>query len=463
MQMNWRLITLINAGIALITVVAVIFDVTHKPGRQSHNQRPQNKAQSKSGDSLVDDQAARSRIESLTDLSNARVDDLGAVPAAELTQLMSHATPEQLAAMAYKFNEAPTDARTLGGMAVFFQAWSELDPKAALIGAFGLNDIAFRKLAVGTVVNSVSPSAAPELIAHLTQHPDKDLLDECKNRFLNPLIANWSTLDPEAAAQFMDELGDAKSDLNYTARNSIAYNWGSLDPNAALEWVEKQKDKDFFNRTSVYDEIIRGWCLKDIASASAYVREHLDDPAAETAASSVAEYLFDRNAEDATGWIGRLPDGKARNDAKSTIATMWAEKDPAAAAKWVGTLSDSDKENVVGIIARSWVEKNWPEASRWIDSLNGAARDDALVAAVNRDGATEIESLSLALSIKNPERQSNNIENVIRNWSYNDPEAAKTWVKNSPLSSEAREELMMLISVAQKNAEEATAERVITN
>src|SRR5205814_58589 len=78
----------------------------------------------------------RARIEALNDLSQARVDDLGAVPAIELTQIMRRATPEELAALAYKFNEAPTDARTMGGMAVFFQDWAEIDPKAALIGAF---------------------------------------------------------------------------------------------------------------------------------------------------------------------------------------------------------------------------------------------------------------------------------------------------------------------------------------
>jgi hypothetical protein len=458
MQMNWRLLTIINGAIALVTVSAVIFDVTTRSpaerGRQSVRSQPGRT------NSQTPQQVEEKRVEHLDNFSQARVDNMAAVPSAELTQLMARAKPEELAALADKFNDAPTDARTLGALGVFFQAWAELDPKASLIGAFSLKDVTSRKLAAGTVVSCVSPSAAPELIAYLSEHPDKDLLDECKNRFLNPLLSNWSDLDPDSAAKFMDDLGDAKSNLNYTARNSIAFNWGTLDPTAALEWVEKQKDKDYVNRDSLYNEVIRGWCLKDIAAAAAYVREHLDHPAAQTAADSVAENLFSHHPEDATEWISHLPEGEVRDDAESTIATMWAEKDPASTAKWLAILPENEQKNLAYTIAQTWSAKNWPEASRWIDSLTGDARDNALRAAVNREGATEAESLSLALAIRDPEMQSTTMENVIRNWASNDAQAAEAWVNGSPLSDEQRQKLLSVISDAK---EAASAERVIVN
>src|SRR6266404_8663408 len=197
--MNWRLLTTINAIIALVTVGAVIFDLTRVRTGRSRSERQQTTFQSNLANNQPKERVDKNRIESLDDLANARVDDLGSVPAVELTELMGRATPEQLAAMALKFNDAPTDARTFGGMGVFFQAWAELNPKAALIGAFRINDVGMRKLAARTVVNSVSPSAAQELIAFLTDHPDKDLTNESKNEFLGTLISSWSLLDPEAA------------------------------------------------------------------------------------------------------------------------------------------------------------------------------------------------------------------------------------------------------------------------
>jgi hypothetical protein len=218
--MNWRLLTTINAIIALVTVAAVIFYFTRARSERSRSEREQTTLQSNSASDQPGKRADKPRIESPEDLANARVDDLGAVPAAALTELMARATPEQLAAMALKFNEAPTDARTFGGMGMFFQAWAQLDPKAALIGAFQIHDVAMRKLAANTVVWSVSPSAARDLIAYLGEHPDKDLADECKNEFLGSLISSWSHLDPEAASRFIDDLGDTKNELGYKARTT---------------------------------------------------------------------------------------------------------------------------------------------------------------------------------------------------------------------------------------------------
>jgi hypothetical protein len=448
MQMNWRLLTAINVAIAIITVAAVIFDVTRPRG-----ENPRTTARRKpvpfnptNDQNQANDREARARVEALDDLSEARVDDLGSVPASELTHLMDRATPEQLAALALKFNEAPTDARTFGGMGVFFQAWTELDPKAALTGAFKINDVAFRKLAAITVVNSVSPSTAPELIAMLTEHPDKDLLTECKNDFLDPLVTSWSLLDPETASKFMDDLGDTKSSLNSKARENIAYNWGTLDPSAALEWVGKQGDKDYVNRNLLYNKVVRGWCRANLPEAAAYVRQHLDDDTAPDAASSVAEAMFAHDPDGAATWIGRLPEGKPRDEAESTVASTWSQKDPAAASRWMGALSEKEQGNVVGEIVSNWADTNWSDASRWIDTLIGDVHDSALSVAMNRQDGSESDSLALALKIGNDETRQSRIENVIRNWSYNDPDAAEAWVKSSSLPPEQQSQLFSVIS-----------------
>jgi len=457
--MNWRLLTAINAAIALVTVSAVIFDVTTRP--RGERSRATVRFNSTNEQKQATDREAKARVEALNDLSQARVDDLGAVPAAELTHLMDRATPDQLAALAFKFNDAPTDARTLGGMGVFFQAWAQLDPKAALSGAFQLQDVTMRKLAATAVINSISPSAAPELIAMLMEHPDKDLLKECKNTFLDPLISSWSSLDPEAASKFMDDLGNTKNSLNHTSRDNIAYNWGTLDPDAALDWVRKQDGKDYLDSSHLYDEVIRGWCFKDIAAASAYVAQHLDDPAADQAAASVAEFMFAKDPEKATDWIAQMPQGSPRSEAESTIATAWTEKDPAAASRWMVTLPADDQNSIASTITSVWMQDDWPEASRWIDTLSGDVRDSALSAAMGRDGASESDSLSLALSIQNEELRRDRIEGVVRNWTYRDAESAEAWVNNSLLSAEEKQHLLSVIAETQKAREEATSEHVI--
>ena len=459
-RMNWRLVTIINVIIALITVGAVIFDLARRQTERLPRERPQTTAQSNSASSQsnsanneAEERADKIRIESPDDLANARVDDLGAVPAAALTELMGRATPEQLAAMALKFNDAPTDARTFGGMGIFFQAWAQLDPSAALTGAFRINDVAMRKLAARTVVNSVSPSAAQELIAFLTDHPDKDLTEESKNEFMGTLISSWSQLDPEAASRFIDNRGNTKNGLAYRAREEIAYNWATLDPSAALAWVATEKGATYLS-----DYVIRGWCRKDINAASAYVLQHLNEPAGVQFASSVVTAMFDQSVDEATKWMSQMPAGAPRSEAEMTFASLWAGKDPSSAAKWAAMLPANEQTNLVSTIVSNWVETDWPEASRWIATLTGDVRDEALAAAVNREGAARIDSLSLALSIGKEEVRNNVIEGIIRNWAATDPNAAETWVKAGPLSNEQRDHLRSVISEMQQTAE---AERVI--
>ena len=446
--MNWRLLTIINAIIALVTVGAVIFDVTRPRTERSPKRPRQPPSQSSSADDKGDERGPKIRIESPDDLANAGVDDLGAVPVGALTELMHRATPAQLAAMALKFNEAPTDARTFGGMGVFFQAWAQLDPNAALIGAFRINDVAMRKLAAQTVVNSVSPSSAEEVISFLREHPDKDLADESENEFLGTLISSWSLLDPEAASRFIDGMAGAKKSLfyalGYRAKPDIAYNWATLDPTAALEWATKQKTNDAAD--DLYNSVIRGWCRKDTAAAAAYVAQHMNDPNIAYSAYTVVTAMFDQNVEETRDWIGHIPAGEPRNQAEMTFASLWAQKDPRSAANWVASLPPSEQTNVIGTIARNWVETNWPEASRWIATLTGDARDRALSVAARRENAAPGDSLSVALSIGDEQMRNNVIESVIRNWAATDPNAADTWVKAGPFSDEQRGHLGSVIS-----------------
>jgi len=468
--MNWRLLTIINVLIALVTLGAVIFDLTRPRTaksptrhRQSVSQSNSANSQSSSSDDNANERAPRIRIDSPEDLENASVDDLGAVPAGALTELMHRATPAQLAEMALKFNDAPTDARTFGGMGVFFQAWTQIDPKAALMGSFRINDVAMRKLAAQTVVNSVSPSSAQELIAFLTEHPDKDLASESKNEFMGTLISSWSLLDPEAASKFIDGTADAKKNsgyaLGYKTKPDIAYNWATLDPSAALEWAGKQKGKDDGYAYDLYDSVIRGWCRKDIATASAYVAQHLDDPDVAFSASTVVTAMFDQNVEEAKDWIGRMPAGDPRDEAERAFAYLWAGKDPRSAANWVGSLPANEQANVTSTVARNWVETDWAEASRWIATLTGDARDRALAVAAHREGASPGDSLSVALSIGEEETRNNVIESIIRNWAATDPNAAETWVRAGPFSDEQREQLSSVVSEMRKQT--AGVERII--
>ena len=240
----------------------------------------------------------------------------------------------------------------------------------------------------------------------------------------------------------------------------MGYAWGTLDPKAALESVRKQGNRDWYQRTRLYDQVVRGWCLNNVGEASAFVSQHLDEPAASDAASTVADAMFGNDIDAATHWTNSLPPGDTRDSAERSIASRWAQKDPSAASKWAATLPESDQTNIVRTIANSWVNSNWAEASHWLATLTGDAREQALAAAANRDNSTPAESLSLAQQIQDTDARNQEIENTIRGWAATEPQAAETSVKGSPLNDEQRQKLLSIIS---ETKEEANGERVIVN
>jgi hypothetical protein len=456
--MNWRTITVVNAAIAFVTVSAVIVDLTRSRGGHANAQAESAALRGETAGRSIQN-STPAHIEHIDDLADVRVDNLASVAASELVQLMEGAKPAEIAALARKFNDLPIDAHSLGGLGTFFEAWTQFDPKAALLSAFALNDVTMRKLAARVVVNSASPIAAPDLANYVLMHPDKDLMTECKEEFMDALIGNaWSYLDPEAASQFLDNLPNLHSDLSYT-RTKIAYAWGTLDPDAALEWTHKQAGNESVDADSLYREVIKGWCDKNVGAAAAYVEQHLSDSAAALATSAVAIALVERDVESATNWVMRLPSGETRNSAERVIAFRWAEKDPSAAARWASTLSAADQTVIAGRIVDQWMNVNWSEASAWIETLSGDAHDQALNAAVSREAATPQDSLALAVRIGNDELRRETLSSVISQWAAADASSAESWVKSGNLTPEERESLLKTIE-SYKNAS-SEGERVI--
>src|SRR5437870_12309263 len=103
--MNWRLLTTINAIIALVTVGAVLFDLTRPRIKQSSSKR-QETFQSNAANNQLEKPDDTNSIENVDVLENVLYDDLGVVPAVELTDLLRGANPEMFATLALKFNLA---------------------------------------------------------------------------------------------------------------------------------------------------------------------------------------------------------------------------------------------------------------------------------------------------------------------------------------------------------------------
>lgn len=355
--MNWRVATTLNIAIAMVTVVTAGLTIRRTEHREALAKQTAETERRK----LEEYSSAAGNQEGWgSDGAQMRVDKLASVPPSQLYQVLMRSTPEEIAALGLKFNDLPKNGKTIGATAIFFQAWAELDGKSALQGAFQIRDTGLRKLALSTVVHSASPGLAPELVAYLTDHPDKDLKAEFRDDLLPQAMESWSLIDPTAAAKFFDELPLEKKSPDSTG-TKIAYAWGTVDPYAALAWAEREKTA-YADSGSLMNAVIVGWCDVDVAAAGAFVKEHLERSGAQLAVYSVAATLLDQDPNKAIEWLGDLPWGEAKGEAETRLATFWAERDPSAASRWVEELPSEERTSVISSFASAWAGSDWPAA-----------------------------------------------------------------------------------------------------
>jgi hypothetical protein len=454
--MDWRVITLINSIIAVVTLIAVAFDI------EAHHRI----ARSKEGasDSLLGAGGSRrhSNRHATSSLAQLRVDKLDSVPPSEFYDLFLDASPQEMNALALKFNELPPNVHTAGGVAMFFQAWAELDGFSALEGAFRIKDVDLRKMAADAVVHSVSPGVAPQLATYLVAHPDKDLLNYCQNRFLDALVQRWSGSDPVAAAKFFDSLPNPNAEFASSAGRNIAFAWGSVDPVSALAWTEKSARGE--QSELLFYHVIGGWAKTDPSAATAYIAQHANRPGAREAASLLAEVVFKRDPNGAPNWVNTFPTGELKTNAEQTLASEWAQKDPVAAAHWAEGLPKEDQLAAVPGIATLWAGQDWPATRHWITTLRTDVRDEAIALVVSNNPMSRIpptESLPLATSITDEERRNELIGGIIHNWSGTDPAGAEAWIKRSSLPRAQKEELLSSLGTVEAGTPgDGTAARV---
>ena len=440
LHIMWRF-TIVNGAIALITIATVTFYVF----RQQHPALTNRPLSSASG--FSQDRSDHVRERELHTTDRIRLDALGLVAPAQIHEVLARGTSEDIAALARKFDTLPNNGQTMAARAMFFQIWAELDGKAALQGAFRIDDLGIKRTAAETVLKSISPAAAPSVAVFLREHPDKDLMRYCKNVFLDTVIEKWAFVDPPAAAKFLDDLGDTKNTLPYSAGGKIAYAWGTTDPYAALQWIDTHQNKDGVDRASAYNDVIIGWINKDIDAAAAYVLAHLERSGSQEALTSVAYGFIIKQPEKGMAWIEQLPNGETKLNVQKNVAAYWALEDPPATARWLETLPTDEQFELVGDVLRSWADNDWRSALAWLSTASENVRDRGL-AAVTRSYVTDIpplECLELAISISDENLRDETLREIVSRWAQGQPEAATAWVNNSALPAKRKQALLQRI------------------
>ena len=356
--------------------------------------------------------------------------NIAAVPFQELYSLLSKQTPEEIAKLAEQLQTLPRSRASEAQVAAFFKTWAALDAKSALASAIALRDARFRSAAIAVVLRSADAAAASALAHSINDLPAGALSPSDKINFVSSAVTKWSSLEPVAAAQFLDAIG-AKG-LDYTsAFNSTAANWATQDPAAALAWA--QQHPDGYGNLALQGAL-NGWWQTDPNAAEAYVASLPDASGRQETTMSFANMLFRSDPAHARQWVSQLQSVDARKAANSAIAQSWAQDDPEAATRWAANLPQDERGIALGGAARFWAKEDPKRAGDFLNSLGGPMRDEA-VGFFSATLAYEDSALALnwAATISDPSMRQKSEEMIASEWLKQNPAAAKDWIQNSSL------------------------------
>ncbi|MEY4489107.1 MAG: hypothetical protein RIQ79_1615, partial [Verrucomicrobiota bacterium] len=169
-----------------------------------------------------------------------------------------------------------------------------------------------------------------------------------------------------------------------------------------------------------------------------------DDPAVKRAETSVQvatleEIALDEPATALATW-GQLQDPKVRAAAVMPLALAWAKRDPAAAVRWLeerGADGTDYLNSYQGTsVLTQWTKKDSDAALKWAEAR--ATEDarmkalEALGGELHQDRLSWAAKTELYARVSDPALRARALTWQLRNWSMNEPEAAKAWKAAHP-------------------------------
>ncbi len=260
---------------------------------------------------------------------------------------------------------------------------------------------------------SLDPAQLKILIAEV--RAAKDLKDEMRQGLIGFSIMTLSNDHPQAALALFTESSDLFTESgmgNHVVSSSLA-KWAKDDPLAAVEWVKKNSAK--------FPDLITDDAKRGLISGTAN-----QDP--RLAFKLIGELEIKEISQSINSII------RAAKTPEERTATLTALREHLA------TLPDEKKraelsENAVRRFADNIADAGFDAGTRWIDEAGFSPTElDSFVSGLQGSGKSEetgkwIEWIGEKLP---PDKADDRIENLVRNWTRNDFQAAGTWLAAAP-------------------------------
>jgi hypothetical protein len=321
----------------------------------------------------------------------ADVRNLAGMSSPEAFMMLKAARPETLQAWAKNLEEIKPSPTKCAAITTFFKTLIQVNPPAAKKMILELKEDS-RWVAMMAIKDAAPPRAMKEVVEILLTY-DVGEISSCSFNFLASAFEEWSRNDPVAVKQYLEE---RRSEEMVSYFGDLVRNWAAYDPESARNWMMQQfegrppllKWKDGESRTQeesawgyASEGMVRGWAEgffeNDRATALNYLLAH-DDEITAKAIPDVVAAVFAESPEEARVFILRLP-AKRQAEALGGVtgtADRFVYKDgddvirsPEFVANWMLQFpSEVWSENIEQVL-REWSFRNTPEVLAWIGNL----------------------------------------------------------------------------------------------
>ena len=222
------------------------------------------------------------------------------------------------------------------------------------------------------------------------------------------LMRSWSTIDPQSALNYANEVLDPKSERRF-AISEILAGWVNHSPDDAINWAKTNSQQDNGYGNSLMFGIVKGLSEKSLDRANEVFQKLPEGNAKWQASTFLAQQYSELGVDQAISWADQFPkdDPRMRATILGQIGAKLARQDIEATAKWVESLED-DKASylVMDNLLTQWVPEDPIKASEWVNN------------------------------IEETEKKFHGIKQLASRWSLTDPVAAAKWLNTFPPSTQ---------------------------
>ncbi len=222
------------------------------------------------------------------------------------------------------------------------RGWAEKDPQTAL--QYALNsmptgsraDNAQQSQAVRIIAATMAREGnIAEAVSLFSSMPEGDL----RTSALNSVAREWGRNDPQAALQWVQNLGEAGDSMRATVLRS----WSEQDPASAAQWAASLPADDA-KKGEWMAQAVSQWTQYDLDTPAQWLNNMPNSPEKDGAVLAFTNRAAREDPESALAWAGQVSNGEWRDRAMALVGVQWSREDPEAFKSYVQTSAELTAE-----------------------------------------------------------------------------------------------------------------------